>query len=396
VPFIFVLFAVAGVLVGMAQRDRTNDGWAKAAHRLGMTFEPAGFIGRPRLSGRFGDVAVTVTTDSTGGKNKQQFTRYEVNHPPVGPAVKMTRQGVASGLFGSLIGRTDVLVGEPLFDNNVIVESDDAEQVRGFLIPARRAAVQELFAVFDHAEVEQARIRVSNRGVSTDPNAITATISRLVDIASVLADPELNTILGHRQDGHLLQTAEELHDFNRQRGNRFTSTLEAEALAEAGRHGQAAEAFDELWAGQPDEPVSTGWYDLAATADPPPLAGGSAVERTQQAIIEDVFASDRMSWEAVQHFEATYRDTTVEWSGTVVRADPYERDRDFDGGPGLKAVVSIGRAGRPGVISNEIEAVIELPTEAALHQGADIRFRGVLANVDRFSRKIWIRRASLI
>ncbi len=395
-PLIFLLFAVAGLLIGVSQRNRTNDGWAEAGRRLGMRFEPAGMASRPRLSGRFGDVAVTVTTDSTGGKDSQRFTRYEVDHPPVGPAVRLTRQGAMSGFFGSLLGRPDVLVGEPLFDNNVVVEAHDAEQARAFLSPARRAAVQELFAVFDDAEIDRARIRVSNRGVSTDPTAITATISRLVDIASVPSAAELNTILGHRQDGNLLQAAAELHDLNRNRGNRFTSTLEAEALAEAGLHDQAAKAFDELWAGQPDEPVSSGWYDLATTADPPPLAGGATVGRTQQAVIEDVFASDRMSWEAVQHFEDTYRGTTVEWSGTVVRADRYERDRDFDGGPGLKAVVSIGRAGRPGVIANEIDAVLELPADAALHQGADIRFSGVLASVDRFSRKIWIRHASLI
>lgn len=417
-PLLVLLFAIGGIAIAMVQRGRTQEAWSQAANQLGVHLQPAGMVGWPQIAGRFGDIAVNVSVYSAGGRNQQRFTSYEVRHRPAGPVVTMTRQGAMSGFFGAMAGRRDVLVGDPLFDDRVIVRAEDDAAVRAFLTPARRAAVQELLSVFDRARITHNSIEVSRRGISHDPNEITATVRRLVDMASVLGDVRFNDILGHQQDGHLVQAAEELHDFNQGRGNRFASTLEVGAMVGAGHHTQAVEAFEELWRDGPDDPVSSGWYDLARSADPPPPPPPTTPTApttppapngppppppavppsasSQQAALDDVFATDRMSWEVVEHFEATYRNTTVEWAGTVTRADPYQRDRDFDGGPGVKAVVLLGRAGRPGVISNEVDAVVELDAGVILHPGQEIRFNGVLTSVDRFGRKIWVRHASLI
>ena len=395
---VIVLIALIGIAIAGMQRGRVGQAWGEAAGRLGMTMRSGSMVGYPQMYGQFGDVAVNVSVYSTGGKNQQRHTSYEVRHPPIGPVVTMTRQGLMSGIFGAVTGRKDVLVGDPLFDDRVVVHAHDETGVRDFLTPARRAAVQELFAVFDRAEITRDSISVSNRGVSSDPNEITATVLRLVDMATVLGDVQFNRILGHRHDGHLARAAEELHDFNQGRGNRFSTTLEAEAMTEAGQHQQATDAFEELWAGQPDDPVSSGWYDVAARAEPPPPSPAVAettIGTAQQAVLDDIFASDRMSWEVVEHFATTYRGAGVEWSGTVTRVEHYQQDGDFPGGPGVKAVVAIGQAGRAGVVSNEVSAVVELDAGVALEVGAPIRFRGVLTSVDRSSRQIWVRHGTL-
>ena len=403
------LFAAIGVLLwGATQRQRVGDAWSEAGRRLGMTFQPGSFGQWHRLSGQFGDVTVEVGVRSTGNKNQERWTTYLVRHPPAGPVVNLTRQAPMSGLFSFVTGRRDVIIGDPIFDERVIVHAHDEVAVREFLTPARRAAVQELLAVFDRAEIERDTIQVATRGVVTDVDQIVATVTRLVDMATVLGDVQFNAILGHRQAGNLGQAANELHEYNQGRGNRFTSSVEAETLAEAGRHEQALAAFDELWAGQPDDPVSSGWYDLAATPDPAPVREPAVVETplvatpatgpsplAQQAVIDDLFHSDRMSWEAVEHFEATYRDRLVDWSGPVLAATAYDRDHDFDGGPGMKATVRIGHTGRSEFVSNQVDAVVEFGPDTRLREGDEIRFSGVLANVDRFSRKIWIRHAEL-
>ncbi len=142
--------------------------------------------------------------------------------------------------------------------------------------------------------------------------------------------------------------------------------------------------------------MSSGWYDVASNADPDPVSVGPvAALPQQQVVLEDVFSVDRMSWEVVEHFESTYRGLTVEWSGSVVRAEGYEQDRDFDGGPGVKAVVAVGQVGRSGIVSSEIEAVVELDAGVVLSPGQVIGFRGVLTSVDRFGRKVFVRHASL-
>lgn len=442
VPIFIILGVIAAVAIGAAQKGRTQDSWADAARQLGMTLKPATFLGYPSLSGQFGDVVVNVSVYSTGGKNSQRYTRYEVRHPPAGPAVTLTKQGIMSGFFGAFTGRRDVLIGDPLFDDGIVVDSDDEDAVREFLTPARRAAVQEVMSVFAKAEISRDSITASNRGVTSDSHTLVSTITWLVHMASVLGDVRFNAILGHQQAGHLRQAAEELHEYNRCRENRFTSTLEAEAMVESGNHVQAAEAFNELWRGTPVEPVAKGWHGVATTPDPPPVvaippprpedavdpaiappppsasappppptppppppapapvapatpAAAQIGPASQDAVLADIFHTNRMSWEVAEHFEASHRNTAVEWSGTVASFDPYERDRDFDGGPGVKAIVLVGHIGRPGIISNEIHAVVELEPGVRLRDGQSIRFHGVLSNVDRFGRKVWVRHATL-
>ena len=122
----------------------------------------------------------------------------------------------------------------------------------------------------------------------------------------------------------------------------------------------------------------------------------------QDVVVNDLFSSDRMSWEIVEYFEQTYRNATVEWSGSVTRVSKYQRDLDFGVGPGIKATVLIGHAGVSDVISNEVHAVVQLPADASvpggvgIRTGDQIRFRGLLTNVDRFSRKIWVQHANLL
>ncbi len=410
VVFFVAVFALV-IALGIQDRDRINKAWQAAAHHLGLRFSGGSFFSRPTINGMLGDVRVEVSVFSSGGENSSNYTRYLVRHHPVGPPVTIRKQGALS-FMRRLIGRSDVLVGDPFFDERVIVDTKNEAAIRDFLTPERRAAVLDLLAVHPSAEFTHDSIRIDVLRICRDRRELAANVRRLVDIASVMGDVRVRDILAHQQHGDLVRAAEELHELNQQRPNVFTETLEGEAFAEAGRHHEAAAALDAVWETQAGDPAVDGWHDLSHLPPPPPVpefaaaepgppvtatgAVAAPVDVRQDIVVNDLFSSDRMSWEVVEYFEQTYRNATVEWTGTVTRSAAYERDLDFGVGPGIKATVMVGHAGVSDLISNEVHAVVQLPAAALVQTGDQIRFRGLLTNVDRFSRKLWVQHAALI
>lgn len=188
-----LVIAVAGSLAGSLlwlfwERGRTQDQWTMVAARLDMSIRGRSLTGWPRLSGRFGRVEIEVNVRSRGGQNQNLYTYYDVRHPPVGPAVTLTRQGVIRGAINRVLGGNDVLVGDPLFDDRVVIDSPDEAAVRDFLTPARRAVVEDLLAVFPMARITNDSIRLSHRGLEKNPDTIVDTITWLVDLATVFSD----------------------------------------------------------------------------------------------------------------------------------------------------------------------------------------------------------------
>ena len=406
----FFIFTAVFIAFAIQDRDRINKTWQGAATELGLRCSAGSFFSRPRISGAIGDVQVEVSVYSSGGENSSTYTRYLVRHLPVGPPVTLRKQGALS-FMRRLIGGKDVLVGDPFFDSRVVVDSTSDAAVRDFLTPERQAAVLDLLSVHSNGEFTHDSIRIDVRKICRKRSELVANVRRLVDIASVMGDTLVSEILEHQQHGDLVRAAQELHELNQQRANVFTETLEGEAYAEAGYHVEAAAVLDDVWEQQGGDPVVDGWHDLSHLPPPPPVPAAPAPEPAlapqaaavapassvrQDVVVDDLFSSDRMSWEVVEYFEQTYRNATVEWSGAVTRLSKYQRDLDFGVGPGIKATVMIGHAGVSDVISNEVHAVVQLPADAVVQSGDQIRFRGVLTSVDRFSRKVWVQHAAVV
>lgn len=102
-----------------------------------------------------------------------------------------------------------------------------------------------------------------------------------------------------------------------------------------------------------------------------------------------------MSWEIVEHFEKTYQNKLVSWHGKVTTYSQYRHDSDFGEGPGIKATVLLGTVGVSKYVSSEVHAILDLPAIVELERGTEISFVGMLTTVDRFSRKLYVRSASL-
>ena len=56
----------------------------------------------------------------------------------------------------------------------------------------------------------------------------------------------------------------------------------------------------------------------------------------------------------------------------------------------------LGHSGNSDFISNEVQAVVQLPEGSGVERGSVVSFRGTLVRVDRFSRKLYVQYASVI
>lgn len=394
---IVLLFLGATFLIQLAQTHQAKVAWSGAAEALGLHVDLGrGLSPRPKLSGAIGDVQVKVEVDKPrNGNHNNIFTGYTVRHAPVGPPVAMRRQGMLSR-FAAVFGGRDVVVGDPFFDDKIVVDSPHEDAAREFLTPARQAIILEVFNRWRHADVDHVSIRVRTASVERKQAAIVETVRRLVAMAEVMGDPAgVDRALTKQLHGDMADAIADLHALNEQQPNVFVETLEAEGLVELGDHEQAQRVFQTV-AQQLEIPEpKIGWDRLASLPPPVALPVPETPDVEQQAAIDDLFASDRLSFEIVEHFEHTYAHAIVAWSGEVSNYHSYQHDTDFTDGPGMKVTVLLGGAGKSSLVSNEVHAVVQLPRDSEIERGGNVAFRGTLVRVDRFARKLYVSAATL-
>ncbi len=409
VPLVFLLIfgGIAGLLVRsvVQQADRRNVAWAQVGHHLGLNVANATMFKPGRLAGRVRGVEVVVTTiskNSGNSNNSQNFTVFELHYPPSGPPVKLTRQRTFNSFFRRLTGGRDVIINDPVFDDNVIVDGADPLEIGRFLTPTRRMAVLSLLTSWDSAEVSNRSMKVDRRGIISDPQQLHGAIVRLVDMALLMSAPEeVDHALLLEAQGDLAQAAAELHTLNEAKQNTFTQKLEAEALVMMGERPAAEAILREVEATAPADPEVDGWRRVAGTPLPPPPsppptpAAPPRLDVGVEETIGDLFGGDRMGFETEERFSLAYRGRTVTWSGTVDSTRSFRSDSDFGSEPGTKATVHIGSLGDSRLVTSQVHAIVHLPADVELERNQEIEFTGTLVRVDRYMRNIYVSLARL-
>jgi len=430
VPLVFLLIfgGIAGLVVrsGLQQAERRNAGWAQVGQHLGLNVANATIMKPGRLAGRIRGVEVLVTTvnKSSGNNNSQTFTVFELHYPPSGPSVRLTRQRTFNSFFRRLTGGRDVIINDPVFDENVIVDGADPLEIGRFLTPTRRMAVLSLLSSWDSAEVTNRSMKVDRRGLVSDPQQLHGAIIRLVDMALLMSAPEeVDHALLLEAQGDLAQAAAELHTLNEANQNTFTQKLEAEALVMMGERPAAEAILREVQATAPADPEVEGWRRVAGTplptppappptpaappiptlepsatpasSGPPASAAPSRLDVGVEETIGDLFGGDRMGFETEERFSLAYRGRTVTWSGTVDSTRSFRSDSDFGSEPGTKATVHIGSLGDSRLVTSQVHAIVHLPADAELERNQEIEFTGTLVRVDRYMRNIYVSLARL-
>ena len=115
----------------------------------------------------------------------------------------------------------------------------------------------------------------------------------------------------------------------------------------------------------------------------------------QQSVIDDLFDSQRPGYEVEQRFFDVYESALVEWSGTVRRSREFRSDRDFSGA-GVKVTIEIGSRGDSKLVSNQINAIVQLPEGTSIENDQQVRFRGTFVRTDRYMRNLFVANADLL
>ena len=436
VPLVFFLIfgGVAGLVIrsGLQQAERRNAGWAQVGHHLGLNVANATIMKPGRLAGRIRGVEVLVTTvnKNSGNNNSQTFTVFELHYPPSGPPVRLTRQRTFNSFFRRLTGGRDVIINDPVFDENVIIDGGDPLEIGRFLTPTRRMAVLSLLSSWDSAEVTNRSMKVDKRGHIADPQELHGAIIRLVDMALLMSAPEqVDHALLLEAQGDMAQAAAELHTLNASAPNTFTQKLEAEALVMMGERPAAEAILRAVEAAAPADPEVEGWRRVASaplpsppavpptpspSTPPPPIpapepapepspspspaaapAPAAGLVVSVEETIEDLFGSDRMGFETEERFSLAYRGRTVRWRGTVDSMRAFRSDQDFGSEPGTKATVHIGSLGDSKLVTSQVHAIVHLPADVDLERNQEIEFTGTLVRVDRYMRNLYVSLARL-
>ncbi|MGI9606574.1 MAG: hypothetical protein ACR2P0_10590 [Acidimicrobiales bacterium] len=418
---VFVAIAVFATSAAAKRAQRINAAWSDAGRRLGLVHRPTTkFTAKSELSGVISTLHVQVRTITRGGENKSTYTAYEVSYPPAGPDVELSRQYNIGGFLKKLLGGRDVIVGDPAFDSKVIVNGPDDASISEFLTLGRRLAVLSLMEEYINVEVSNRRLQVETRNAETDPEALVRNVIRLVDTALVMCTPELvDHALELQEQGEMAAATAELHALNVDATNSFTQLLEAKSLVAMGEPIEAREVLSHVEERLPSDPDVAKWQQVATEAAAPtrPIlapevapaptpqtettAGATAVvpvpERVdleQNAVVADLFASNRMGFEVEKLFETVYLGAHVTWTGEIDTMREYRMDSDFDG-HGTKTKILIGNLGNSRLVSSQVHAVVQLPPDLTVSRGDTITFRGTLMRVDRFMRNVFVANATI-
>ena len=433
-PLVFGGIAVlVAVVTGQKSKSQQAEAWMAVAAAHQLQFTPgSGFGGYGRLNGAVGmaEVAVDIFTRGSGDSSTR-YTRYRLNFPSMFDGAFMMKKQKPFSIFGRLFGAADQLVGDPDFDSRVVVNALDPTAVNRYLTPARKVAVLRLMEGFDFVEVGPRSFTVERRDVDKDANRVTAMIQYLADVARVLSSPsDVDLALEKQERGDLADAVVALHELNDVQDaatNSFTQFLEAEALVAMGEGKRAGDVFDDMpvfdpelgeWKTvaknhlkpldlkpiQPPPPkVSTPPTSPPPTEPAPPAVPAPAPKQTvdprtvsldQDAVIEDLFGSSRLSFDVEKRFFEVYELARIEWTGTVQNSRNFRSDRDFPGA-GVKATIEIGSRGDSKLVSNQVRAIVHFAEGTTLENGSQIRFSGTLIRADRYMRNLFVAGASL-
>ena len=445
----FVVILIGLILVAVRHKKKVIKNWAQAARTLRLDYPTPGLFKNQEMSGSIGRFFVRADTYVvSSGKSSQTYTRFRVQFPQsLQLQLKLSKQGFFNAVF-RFFGSQDVEVGDPRFDDGVVVKGSDPEQIRKFLTPARRARIQRLFSSCSSAEIEDTEVRWVKRGMMHEPSKLVSTVHSLLRVSSSLCferpeDASLTRAMGALGVGDVDQALatvvlttesarsplstendaeqEELqaHDggqdevagspqqdleMPQQQAPVEEQVLAGELLYLGGKRDEAREAFEVARTMAPDDPEISDWVERASQPEPalpvPDDGPTGAIELDQHRICDELFQPGVNSFQITNRFERSFQGRAVRWNGCLVRVESFRFDLVFGNSPGVKAIVEIHESELVTYGDQKIMAVVQLPENeyGPLRElvKQEIVFEGLLLKVDGFMRNIYVSSGTLL
>ncbi len=142
---IFCCIVVGVIVYTIAAVKSRNRVWQQLATRYGGSYTGSGF-GYPSVRFTYADTAVLVDTSGTASQNRTIFTQIHFYWPDREFRLEVYPEGVFARLR-KFFGMEDLQIGAADFDPKYIISGSDPDEVRTFLSPHVRYAVQQLQAL---------------------------------------------------------------------------------------------------------------------------------------------------------------------------------------------------------------------------------------------------------
>ena len=403
IPFLIFGAITAAITAARASRARSNEAWAAAARQLGITLKPSrgvfGFAGKMSMGGPVHDMELTIETEQS---DDTTYTRYRVRYPSLGFDFTAKRQHALTRI-GKLFGYQDIEVGDPVFDDDIIVKGEYPTRVAEFLTPARRLTITGLIELYPGAVITDTSISYRKRGLVSNVEELVSTMQRILSVARQLRgiDRVSERAAQRRLEGDVGEALDILEEAG-DTGDPFVDFLRKQQVGEI-RHArreakEAIEVFRDLKRQAPADPEVDRWakYRPAEPAEPQQPAAAAPLADAE-AVAAHLFHKDNYSFDTMEIFENEYQDRRVEWIGVLKRLRRFDYDRDFGDGPGVKAVFAIATLGTDLYAGREVDAIVRLPrgAEDTLEVGQRYGFSGTLSRCDPAMRNLFVSDATL-
>lgn len=401
--FLFGGMGVVAFLAVKKQMDATNAAWAVVAQRLGLTLAPWTMSSRPDLSGTVDLLGVRVTIEQRGsGNSKKSYTVFRVAYPDAGVQITIGPE-TAVHRFGRWLGVQDVQIGDPLFDEMFAVAGDPVSVV-AWLTESRRLAILRLAEAFPDVRIDRSTVTWERRDAITDADELIRTLKRLVSATHLLAGsaPSQEAVgrsFEAARRGALAAGIDELAGAEPPVGLE-PRLVAAEWMVADGRGAEAAPLLDELAGELPGEPRVEDWKDVLERhrgegPDQVEPTVDTGPPRSLDDVVDGLFGGDPYGHEIQDRFRTSFDGVAVHGTGVLERLTPYNRDYDFPGGSGVKAVANIGTIHHRLYGEVEIDAVLALPPDTRIPLGSTISVEGTLVKVDPLLRNLYVQGAAV-
>ncbi len=190
------IFLVIGAIVFFVVKSgqATQEQWKTAAQRLHLTYRPGGGMGLSGgIYGTLNDHRVEVSTFTKGsGNSSSTYTRYRIEYRnPVPVDMKITRQGMMQGI-GKAFGMQDIEVGNPAFDDYLLVKGADPDAVRGFLSIEIQSAIRDLAFTYSNVTITGTYAQIDKSGKESDAGIMVNTVRRLAGFCETMMEADRN------------------------------------------------------------------------------------------------------------------------------------------------------------------------------------------------------------
>jgi len=188
---LFIVLAIIGTILFFSIRSNKKivESWKMAAHNLHLTYSDDGVFNAGTITGRRSGHRISVSSyRQEQGKSSKEFTKYRVTYRTQIPVdFKITRQGAFHGI-ANFIGFQDIEVGNPSFDNRVVLRGKNAARIIEYLTPERQKKIEKMVAESSHILITNKYVEINQVGKTSSVASICHFVKKLEFFANELTE----------------------------------------------------------------------------------------------------------------------------------------------------------------------------------------------------------------